>query len=166
MIDDQLEGDRDIQAPAGVRAAFKVLGILAAIGLVAVALLLFGVMRQAHDFRQDAQSNKSVATAQASASAQAFYRDLVAAAKTAVPTRSQVQALSERDRIGASPPLVEDGSVVVMIAALKGYTIPQYFEGGDGAVQLCYRAALPIAPAATPAATLRQIACAPSTDGT
>lgn len=160
MMNSQPEGvRRDVQVPAGARTAFKVLGILAALGLVAVAAVIFGVVRQAHDFRQIAQSNKSAAAAQASANAQAFYRDLVAAAKTAVPTQSQVHALSERDRVGAGPPLVEDGSVVVTIAAQQGYTIPQYFEGGHGTVRLCYRAALPIAPATTPAAVLRQIAC-------
>jgi hypothetical protein len=160
MMEDQPEGvRRDIQVPVRARTAFKVLGILAALGLVAVAAVLFGIMRQAHDFRQTAQSNKSAAAAQASASAQAFYRDLVAAARTEVPTQSQVHALSERDRIGAGPPLVEGGSVVVMIAAQEGYTIPQYFEGGHGTVQLCYRAALPIAPATTPAAVLQEITC-------
>lgn len=162
MVDDRPEGDhRDVQVPTAARIVFKAIGVLAALGLAFVAVVAFGLIRQAHDFRQIAQSNKSAATAQASAKAQAFFRDLVATAKTAVPTQNQVRALSRSHGIAAGSPLIKGGSVVVMIAAQQGYTIPQYFEGGDGTVQLCYRAAVPIAPATTPAPTLQQTACPP-----
>lgn len=44
---------------------------------------------------------------QASADAEAVYRDLLDSAKTVVPTRKTVQALGLHDLVKADPPLLE-----------------------------------------------------------
>ena len=147
------------QMPEGVRLAFKALGILAALGLAVIAVLLIALEVQQHSDRQTAQRNESAATSQASARAQAFYRDLISSAKTAVPTQSHILALMMRDKVGARPPLLENGSAIVTFSAHMGYVDPGFWGGSQDSVQLCYRAAVPIVPATTPAPTLRQITC-------
>ena len=147
------------QAPGGVRIAFRVVGILAALGLVVIALVVVGLeVRQHHD-RQATQRNESAATSQVSARAQAFYHDLTDSAKTAAPTQSQIQALLMRDKVVARPPFLENGSVRVTFSARMVYVEPGFYGGTQDTVELCYRATVPIAPATTPAATLQEITC-------
>lgn len=166
MTYDQPEGDvPGNRAAQGVRAFALGVGILAALGLVVIMVLIIGVMWQEHDFRQTAQRNEAAATSKASAAAQAFDQELIESARSAAPTSSQVRALGARYGVRAGSPVVEGGSVVVTFRVEKVYWEPSYFGGDNGTVELCYRAAVPIAPATSPVATLQPVNCAePGTD--
>ena len=145
--------------PGCAHVVFVLLGIFAAIGQAIVAVLLIGLQVQKHDFQRTAQGNQAAATSQTAAAAETFYRDLLAATKSATPTQSEIRALGRRDRVSTDSPVVHDGSIVVAFEARQPYVEPNLFGADQGTVQLCYSASVPLAPATTPPAALRQTAC-------
>lgn len=114
---------------------------------------------QQHEFRQETQSDRALAVAQASTNAEAFYRDFVAASKSATPTRNLMITLSQRYAVAAGSPAVRNGSIVLTFEAQQGYAEPNLFGGSHGTVQLSYTVSVPMAPATVPAPALRQATC-------
>jgi len=147
------------ELPVAVRVAFKGLGILAALALALVVVFWISLGVQQHGYQQDAQRNMAAATTKASAGAVAFFGSLRASAETAPLTAAGVRALGRREGVFASPPVTHEGSVVVSFEVSRAYAEPGSFGGGEGDVGLCYTATMPIAPATTPTATLRQTSC-------
>jgi hypothetical protein len=147
------------ETPAAVRFIFTGIGVLAGLGLVALVALFISLKVQQHGYDETTQKNMTTATSEASANAQAFYQSLRTTAESESLTSSEVRALAQRSHVITRPPATHDGSVVVEFGAFESYVEAGTFEGGDETVRLCYIATLPLAPATTPGATLREVSC-------
>lgn len=133
------EYDGGPRVPVGTRTVFKVVGVLACLGLV-VLLALYAQLAWTHRHdQQTADANAAAATRKEIAQAQAFDAAVRRVAQGGQLTAQQLALMAKGKGIVPSPPAREGSVTTVEFRSVMVYQGLPGYEGNSAVSELCYR---------------------------